>query len=457
MAKDKPPTYTPAPELPSDPELRRRFTEIVSVLAQTQTVSGAARALGLSRNHFQTIFHRVLEAMIDAMTPKPAGRPSRPEREVALESENERLKQELEALTIRTEAIERMLKVVGGFASGKTPLPRSRSKKTKPEDPEPGQIRKEAVIAMREQGAPTQLCVAALGVSPSTVRRCAVPPSRKGKMLSRPCDPRATEHVRSVVRRTHGLVGAQSLARMSGLPRRRCAEIKRHEVRALERERKARCATVTIAAPGIVRGFDAMHLESTAGRAYWLVAADAAVPYRTSIMTTTSYDADNVIEALTRDFETHGAPLVLRLDRIACQRTAEVEQLLSRYRVLGLHGPPRHPYYYGQLERQNREHRAWYAHLGKVGLDQLDVAAKDMRAALNALWPRPTLSGWTAEQAWYAHRPPDIDRRELRDQVDRCTHGLVSSGLDYLRARRIAIESALTDRGLLTIERGGWC
>lgn len=135
MAKDKPPTYTPAPELPSDPELRRRFTEIVAVLAQTQSVSAAARSLELSRNHFQTILHRVIASMIDAMTPKPAGRPAKPEREAELEAENERLQAELEAMTTRTEAIERMLKVVGGYASGATPLPRARGKKNKPEGP----------------------------------------------------------------------------------------------------------------------------------------------------------------------------------------------------------------------------------------------------------------------------------------------------------------------------------
>lgn len=134
MAKDKPPTYTPAPELPGDPELRRRFTEIVAVLSQTQTVSGAARSLALSRNHFQTIFHRVIAAMIDAMTPKPAGRPAKPAREAKLEAENERLQQELDAMTVRTEAIERMLSVVGGIASGRTTLPRSRGKKTTSED-----------------------------------------------------------------------------------------------------------------------------------------------------------------------------------------------------------------------------------------------------------------------------------------------------------------------------------
>src|SRR4051812_26962956 len=126
MPKDRPPSYTPAPELPSDPELRRRFGEIIAVLGQTTTVTEAARALGLSRNHFQTILHRVIAAMIEQITPKPAGRPAKPEREVALEKENQQLRAELEALQIRSETIERMMNVVGGIASGKTPLPRAR-------------------------------------------------------------------------------------------------------------------------------------------------------------------------------------------------------------------------------------------------------------------------------------------------------------------------------------------
>jgi transposase InsO family protein len=244
---------------------------------------------------------------------------------------------------------------------------------------------------------------------------------------------------------------------MTGLPRRVCAAIKKREVRELEIERKARCASVVFAAPGIVRGFDAMHVESTAGRAYWLVAADAAVPFRTSILTVPVYDAEHVIAALTADFDTHGAPLVLRLDRIACQRTAEVDALLARYQVLALHGPPRHPYYYGQLERQNREHRAWYALLGIVEPAALAVAGEEMRTTLNTLWPRPTLAGCTAEQAWRARKPPDVDRRTLITDVDRRAFGLVASGIDQLRARRIAIEAALTERGLLTVNQGGWC
>lgn len=458
MAKDKPPTYTPAPELPADPQLRQRFTEIVAVLSGTQTVAGAARTLDLSRNHFQTIFHRVLAAMIEAMTPKAAGRPAKPERVAELEAENAKLREELETMTIRTEAIERMLKVVGGFASGKTPLPRARGKKTKSEDPEPATSpRKQAVIAMREQGAPTALCVAALGVSASTVRRCAHVGRPVAARLPRPLDPTRAAHVRSIVRATHGLVGAQNLARLSGLARRACAAIKKRELRELEFERQARRSRVSVAAPGIIRGFDAMHVDTTDGKAYWLVAADAAIPYRTSITTVRAYDAASVMAALVTDFEAHGPPLVLRLDRIACQRTREVKDLLMRYQVLALHGPPRHPYYYGQLERQNREHRSWYALLERVPVHELAARAEDMRTALNALWPRPTLNGCTAEQAWRASKPLDIDRRELITEVQRCTSGLTNSGVELLRARRIAIESALTRRGLLTIHQGGQC
>jgi hypothetical protein len=264
--------------------------------------------------------------------------------------------------------------------------------------------------------------------------------------------------VRDIVRATHGLVGAANLGRICDVSRRAAAAIKRREVREMEIERKARCASVTIATPGIVRGFDAMHVRSLDGGAmYWLVAADAAVPYRTSIATVPVYDSEHVIAALVADFDTHGPPLVVRLDRIACQRTPEVENMLHRYDVLALHGPPRHPRYYGQLERQNREHRAWYEQLPPVSTCELSLAGDAMRTSLNALWPRPTLGGWTAEQAWRRRSTLHVNRRELRCDVERRTSGLVTSGVELLRARRLAIETALTERGLLTINQGGWC
>lgn len=311
---------------------------------------------------------------------------------------------------------------------------------------------------MREANVPTAVCATVLGVSPSTVRRYARGPVSRARRRTHPAlDAAACQRVRTVVRETHGAVGAASLGRMTGLSRRTCALIKSRELREMEHERKARCGAVTIAAPRIVRGFDAMHVAARDGKAYWLVAADAAVPYRTSIATVPCYEAANVMAALVADFELHGPPLVLRLDRIACQRTPEVYDLLRRYEVLPLHGPPRYPRYYGQLERQNREHRDWLRYLAPTSMAELATAAERMRSALNALWPRPSLDGWTAEQAWRAHDNVCVDRHALRRDVERQVAGLVSAGVEALRAQRLAIESALQERGLLIIQQGGEC
>ena len=456
MAKSKSSTYTPAPELPADPELRRRFGLLVAVMAQTETVSGAARALGLSRNHFQTVLHRVIAAMIAELTPKPAGRPAKPEREAQLEAENRRLRNELEAMQIRSEMIERMMTVVGGIASGKTPMPRSRAKKTKSEDPEPSPLRP-LVMTMREQHVPTKLCSQILQLSSSTVKRLSSPTKPTPAHKPREIDADGACRVRAIVRATHGLTGAASLSKVCKLPRRVCAGIKRRELREMEIERKARCATVSIIAPAVMRGFDAMHVACSDATAYLLVAADAAIPYRTSIAVVDRYDAASVVAALERDFITNGAPLVLRLDRIACQRTREVYELLDSFGVLALHGPPRLARFYGQLERQNREHRAWQNVLGTVTRTALAEATARMRTALNAHWARPTLDWCTAEDLWRRRAVVTIDRRELRIDVDRRMSLLVDEARDPLRARRHAIESALRDRGLLTINQGARC
>lgn len=308
---------------------------------------------------------------------------------------------------------------------------------------------------MREQGVPTSVSARALGVSCATVRRHAAGMRHEPRPSRERAAPEAAcQRVRSIVRETHGVVGADGLRRASGLSRRQCARIKRLELREMELERQARCAEVAVRAPGIVRGFDAMHVWAGEMRAYWLVAADAAIPYRTSITAVPTYDAAHVIAALVADFEAHGRPLVLRLDRIACQRTPEVYAVLDHYEVLPLHGPPRYPRYYGQLERQNRDHRAWLRHAHPASLADLADAGARMRTALNTLWPRPSLDGWTPEQAWRAREAVDTDRRELRDDVTRLAAHLIRGGFEPLRARRHAIESALQERGLLIINNG---
>jgi hypothetical protein len=69
-----------------------------------------------------------------------------------------------------------------------------------------------------------------------------------------------------------------------------------------------------------------MHVPCVDGLAYWLIASDAAVPYRPSLATVPAYDSEHVVTALAADFEQAGPPLVLRLDRIVCQRTREAPE-----------------------------------------------------------------------------------------------------------------------------------
>jgi hypothetical protein len=311
-------------------------------------------------------------------------------------------------------------------------------------------------MAMRELDVGLALWARAFGVSESTVSRIKRPPPPAPARAPRILDESSVACARDIVRRTHGLVGARQLSRACRIPRRTCAAIKRDEMCRLERERRTRCTRVTVAAPAVIRGFDAMHVNALDGKAYWLVAGDAAIPFRTSITTVPVYDAAQVIAALAADFEMHDPPLVLRLDRIACQRTREVDELLAHYGVLALHGPPRYPRYYGQLERQNREHSEWHKHLEPVTMAVLAEAAQEMRTALNTLWPRPTLDGWTAQQAWDRRIRIDVDRVELRLEVQAHRVELEAAGTETLRAQRIATETALVARGLLTFTPGGW-
>ena len=436
-----------------------------------------------------------MKAIIDAIMPKAAGRPAKPEREVALEAENARLRSQLSTLQERAAMIDRLMDVVGGLASGREPVPRQRkSASKKKEDPEPGSMTSQPtstaptstetstetssktpsasptsrststsisnlttmVIAMREARIPTAVCARVLRRSPATIRRrrtASLSQRRPWESPSEAC----CDHVRSVVRATRGLCGAASLARTCGVSRRQAALLKAEEVTLIERERKMLCQRVVVSSPAVMRGFDAMYVDCLDGLYFWLIAADAAISYRTTITVANRYDARHVIESLETDFTKHGPPLVLRIDRAACQRTPDVRAMLNRHQVLVLHGPPRHPYFYGQTERQNREHRAWLGALGPIYSAQLAAEADAMQTALNGLWARPTLGWCTSQQRWNQRSPIQVDRMELRDEVEHNTQRLVRSGLEATRAQRFATESALIERGLLTINSGGQC
>ena len=84
-----------------------------------------------------------------------------------------------------------------------------------------------------------------------------------------------------------------------------------------------------------------------------------------------------------------------------------------------------------------------------------------MLRALNGLWRRPTLCWRTPAQVWSARAPLDVDRAALGNEVlERAAHlreKLRGRPDGNELARRLAIEQALGDRGLLQRIAGGWC
>jgi hypothetical protein len=260
-----------------------------------------------------------------------------------------------------------------------------------------------------------------------------------------------------LVQEMHGLIGAETLRHsVPGLTRRAAADIKTDTCRLMERERRQGADRVILAAPGILRGFDAMELGGRGlERSHALIAADGCVPYRTSWAVSPRYDGTAVADILRRDFDTFGAPLVLRLDRATSHDVPGVRELLDANRVLALHGPSYYARYYGQLERQNREHRAWLA----ASPGSLDLDA--MMAALNGRWRRSTLSWNTAQELWDERPVIDVDRNALAEDVNgraaRLRRKLNAPTRPQDLSWRLAVKQELIKRGLLRIEKGGWC
>jgi transposase-like protein len=461
--------YEPVPEVPL--ELRQRYETMLQVLAGAISVSEGARRLGLSRNRFQTLLHRGMKGMLTGLEPGEPGRPGKPAREAELEGKVEKLERENERLRGRAEMIDRLLGVASGVIRGRVRASRPRKatgeEGSGDDDPDGRELemKVEAERELRAAGLPAILACAILGASLATLRRwrrrlTLGAQAATSQSPSLAADLR--EQAAALVRALRGLVGAEAIRQaVPGVSRRQAAAVKQETLAAMERERKAAAERVVITTPGVVRGFDAMHLPTDEGERYALVAADAAVPYRTSAAPVERYDGPSVAEVLALDFARHGAPLVLRADRAKCHTTPEVLEVLRRHGVLLLQGPPRHPGYYGQLERQNREHRAWLAMAGRLDVADLDRLCDEMLLALNASWPRRTLTWRTSEEAWLTRPTLDVDRaalcEEVQDRAARIRRQADGRGATATMAERLAIETALTRRGFLRRLPGGWC
>lgn len=309
---------------------------------------------------------------------------------------------------------------------------------------------------------PLAIAATLAGRSPATLSRWRHRAGRGLALRQRPgpgprtLDAEAAHRAACVVEQLHGLVGAAALAHtVEGISRRQAARVKQATLTAMERRRKSEAARVVVTRPGVVRGFDAMDVSTGGEACLWLVAGDASVPYRTSICVAPTYDALAVRDALAADIAENGAPLVYRLDRHRSHRAGPVAELLDAHGILSLSGPPHYPRYYGQLERQNREHRDWLATLDIAGPADLVSAAEAMRVALNEVWCRPT-HGWrSAGNLWRTRqRVTDEDRDRFRAEVyDRSSRLVVKLDGDEDLAWRLAIEHTLTKQGYLRLER----
>lgn len=468
-------TYQTQPSMPAS--VARRVNMVNAILAEEITVSEGARQLGISRVQMQSLKNRAMAAMAEALTPQKGGRPPKDEVEELeeeldhLESLNEELKTELSknsnVVLELTKMVREQESKIRGLERQLHGRPRrSRRRRKSDDDDSKARIRMARAGRLVELGAPRSVAARAVSTSVSTLRRWQRQ-SRQAKLLvhrrgpgpRQPPTPKQREEAEERVRELNGAIGAAALGKAAGISRREAARIKREMLTKLERERKADARRVEIAAPGIVRSLDAMHFEALDGKVYGLFMADGAVAHRTSAQLVECYDSRAVEQVIGADFDEHGAPLVLRLDRASCQRTPTVRALLRDHGVLHLHGPPRHAQYYGQLERQNREHRQI---LGRGKMPKAVLAARlgPMCHALNHRWPRRSLGWRTTGELWDARRPITLDRDQLREQViERAARiqNASSKDLDQELVWRLAIEHALIQHGLLRITPGGGC
>src|SRR6266850_284978 len=447
--------YTTRPEL--SPEIAELYETILRALDGTLTPTEAAEKLGISTVQCHNLLNRAAAGVLEALLPKKPGRKAMPHLERKLREENERLKKENRRLQERAETIDRLMTVAGGILRGQVRTVRRKKKaeegkSSEPEDPEGAARGKAAEVErLRAAGMNASLAAALVGVSAATTRRwraCIgghqVLCGKRGVGGGRELSAGKRNELMEVVRDLRGLCGARALACSVGVSRRQAARVKNEMVTELERER--------IAEPGVLRNLDQLYIGRRPAQQVALIASDAAVPYRTSARLVPSYSASEVARVLAEDFERHGPPLAMRMDRASQHDAEPVRELLRKQEVLMLHGPARYPQYYGQHERQNREHQAWLAHSG--GVD--DAELQEMMRVLNQRWLRPSL-GWRSSAAvWDARRTMRTNRRELRHDVVRRAAQLRTRRCAPRLAERLAIEQALEDRGLLRRIVGGW-
>jgi transposase InsO family protein len=162
----------------------------------------------------------------------------------------------------------------------------------------------------------------------------------------------------------------------------------------------------------------------------------------------------DVANYLEEAFEEHGPPLVMKRDGHKIFKDQEVDDVLDRYGVLSLVGPPYYPMYNGKKERSMRDIKTYERSMRRHGpkhtmlIQRIDAAIHD----LNEERPRPILGGHTAREVYENAPRVHVDRKQFKKEVDLRESQLKAaarSGKEENSARRRAIEQVLLSYGLL--------
>jgi len=98
--------------------------------------------------------------------------------------------------------------------------------------------------------------------------------------------------------------------------------------------------------------------------------------------------------------------------------------------------------------------------MGPVSTPVMLATSREKISAIDSRWPRRALGWRTSQEIWQNRAALRVDREELRRDVQRMTARLQRKqgcrGFPADMAERLAIEAALTKRGLLS-RQGGRC
>jgi transposase InsO family protein len=204
---------------------------------------------------------------------------------------------------------------------------------------------------------------------------------------------RELEHGRQ---RSHG-APALYAEHQAGISRRAFQELLEQARREIQQERQADTRRIQWLVPGAVWSVDPTELVlEQEGQRYKrpvLPVLDLASRYKLPPLVGERLTGDVVAARLDELFQRYGPPLVLKRDNGSNLNSAEVNAVLSRWRVIPLNSPPHYPPYNGGIER----------------------AQRDLKSALRPLLRDCPIEELPRQVLWTIH--------ELNHRPRRCLHG----------------------------------